>query len=114
MNDKLDFKLMTMHSTLVSIKLTDAGYEHIRNFYILNYPETGYQMFNHFCETSISGKVLTTSLKNFMLMFGSVMMYDRTYFESTDLVVNELHLKDIETPKYSSPEEAVKFAMEMQ
>ena len=113
MSDKLDFKLMTMHSALVSIKLTDAGYEHIRNFYTSNYPETGYQMFNHFCETSIYGRVLTTSLKNFMIMFGSVMMYDRTFFESIDLVINELHLKDIDAPKYSTPEDAVKFAMEM-
>lgn len=113
MSDKLDFKLMTMHSTLVSIKLTDEGYEHIRNYYISNFPETGYQMFNHFCDTSMSGKVLTTSLKNFMIMFGSVMMFDRRYFESTDLVVNEMHLKDIETPCPVSPEEAVNFAMQM-
>ena len=48
MSDKLDIKLMTLHSAIVSIKLTDAGFEYLRNFYLSTYPETGYQMFNHF------------------------------------------------------------------
>ena len=113
MNDKSNFKLMTMHNTMVSIKLTNAGFEHIRNYFVTNHPETGYSIFNHFCDTSIYCGVLTTSLKNFMLMFGSVIMYDSIYFESTDLVINESNLKDIEAPSHSSPEEAVKFAMQM-
>lgn len=108
METEKDFKLIGLNST-VSVLLTDLGYEKLRSFYLDNYRDFGIEMLRHFEETSMLGKVVTTSLSNMMLIFGSEMLGPRM-FESNSFVIHESSIKELETPKHSSPYEAAKLA----
>lgn len=108
MENNKDFKLIGLDST-VSVLLTDKGYEQVRNYYLNTYQEFGHEMLRHFEQTSMIGKVITTSLKNMMIIFGSELLGPRM-FESNSFVIHESSLKELETPKFASPYEAAKLA----
>ncbi|MBR7172528.1 MAG: hypothetical protein IKD36_01910 [Clostridia bacterium] len=108
METEKDFKLIGLDST-VSVLLTDKGYEKVRSFYLDTYKDFGHEMLRHFEQTSMFGKVITTSLRNMMMIFGTEMLGPRM-FESNSFVIHESSIKELETPKHSSPYEAAKLA----
>ena len=105
--DNSGYKLLGL-DTLVTVKLTDRGYEHLENYFLTRYKVDGYDILRRFRETSMYGKIISTTLSELMLIFGSEMM-EPSLFESYGFVMHESHLKDIqvESSKLMCPDEVV-------
>ena len=78
---------------IVSIKLTHEGLEQVKNFFISTYGDLGYGMHQHFSQTSIFGRVMTTSIMEFMLIFGSGLLSNQ-YFEGSEFNVVDTSFKE--------------------
>ena len=105
MENNEGFKLLGLDS-LVSVKLTDRGYEHLKNFYLTNFDKTGYMMFDDFRQNFMYGKIITASLHHIMLVFGSELM-GQPLFESSSFVIHDSCLKEIDAPKQATHDEVV-------
>ncbi|MBQ4542233.1 MAG: hypothetical protein IJA23_05245 [Clostridia bacterium] len=78
---------------IVAIKLTPAGLEQVRNYFLTVYGDLGYGMYQHFVDTSVFGRVMTSSVMEFMLIFGNGLLSNQ-YFEGSEFNVVDTSFKE--------------------
>ena len=78
---------------IVSIKLTLKGMEQVRNYFLQTYKDLGQGMYQHFIDTCVYGRIMTASIREFMLFFGSGLLTGN-YFEGTEFNVIDTSFKE--------------------
>ncbi len=78
---------------IVSIKLTMEGMEQIKNYFLTTYGDFGFGMYQHFVDTNIFGRVMTSSVMEFMLIFGNGLLTNQ-FFEGSEFDIVDTSFKE--------------------
>ena len=78
---------------IVSIKLTHQGMAQVKNYFLQTYGDLGHGLYSHFIDTCVYGRIMTASIREFMLFFGNGLMTGN-YFEGTEFNVVNTSFKE--------------------